>query len=494
MHRLTVLFCAGFLSIASLSSGQNFQTVYSHRELMYGHLGFKIDSVRVAGADTIMHCVRQPRGSAMDCAEAFGTSWLGDSIRVMPDGTSLFYLPGLSPLVIHSRADSGTSWTFGQWDDGSRITAVMGSTEWQPVMGIMDSIKTITVHAVDSLGNAVSWMYDGTEIKISKSFGICSTYSFYDMMFPDSYDHYDDQMLVLSGCSNPETGTQNLTWRRIFDFAVGDVFLVKTTAFRHDVTHKWMRDLTLTNVLEKSVVASGDTVIYLMEQCRHIIHDTDGIQDIQSIHDTIMLKICLTNPLFDKLPFACYQTGYEAKYTYMGEMYGRDLKSESTEWYVHSIDSCWGKVLMDFSCTWVLWNYYIDGCGGPYYSFSGCFVGGYSWGSSCELLYYRKGLVEWGTPSSCESIVNGIYSEPLGVIDAKVYPNPMSAEGHVEIVLPAGHTGRFVLRDLSGAVVMDVPVKSGITTISRNGIPSGLYHYQVLDAGAVRASGKWVLQ
>lgn len=79
-------------------------------------------------------------------------------------------------------------------------------------------------------------------------------------------------------------------------------------------------------------------------------------------------------------------------------------------------------------------------------------------------------------------------------ITAQIFPNP--SRGGLVLVLNAAGLGdaSLLLTDATGRIVKQAAVNSNETQIARDGLPAGIYFYQVYNDGARVANGKIILQ
>lgn len=478
---------------------QSYQSVYSGRENIFikntdEYLGFRVDSSKTVGGDTLLYPVKFPRldDAGIYCYKPFGTSWLGDSIRIRPDGLNIFYFGGADSVVLQTQAGQGQSWVLLNRTDGSHVDVTVTAMQTETVAGANDSVKILTLQARDAAENPVTWSYNGSQFKLSKDNGIIRMISFYQLLHESGLNYEDYGPLTLVGCNNPFYGVQNTHWRDIYTYAVGDEFLIE---YYHAVYYSEFiqrTELVLETVLSVNYSTDGDTAFYLMKRCGHIINDTSGIQSHTGYEDTVQEMNILVNPVFNALPYECaMKDSQTAIYSTMFRQYGRPCKAEAIVWYTPVMaDTCWNQVHLDIFCMSWEYQHYVEGCGGPYYEYNTC---SYSTDRR-NLRYYKKGSETFGTPYSCESVVNGLALETRTEVGVHVYPNPMLSEGVVEIADFTGVSATFILYDQVGRVVHQQELTAAKTAIPRGSLKSGLYLYRVISGNGEISQGKWMIE
>ncbi|MCW5923589.1 MAG: T9SS type A sorting domain-containing protein [Saprospiraceae bacterium] len=75
----------------------------------------------------------------------------------------------------------------------------------------------------------------------------------------------------------------------------------------------------------------------------------------------------------------------------------------------------------------------------------------------------------------------------------RVYPNPVSAEEVLSIEGLDMEGSDFVLRDLTGRLVLEATVTGGQVRVSEASLANGLYFFSILKNGLPVGSGKVVL-
>ena len=219
--------------------------------------GIRIDSVSSSGADTIYHPYRTQRISnyltGFINIDTFGASWLGKNVVKHADGT--FAFDNIWDTVfIKAQAHIGDSWIFFNDTTPIYYTATLTAEDTMTVLGILDSVKRITISA-DSAGSPYTIdPVNNFQIVLSKNNGFVQVFDLYtfpyhrplgihfqlpSVDFIRWYDYYLDVLLDNLGTGDlppldhePDTTNSvfhlfpfhNPTLMEIYDFAIGDVY------------------------------------------------------------------------------------------------------------------------------------------------------------------------------------------------------------------------------------------------------------------------------
>ncbi|HRP58722.1 MAG TPA: hypothetical protein PK833_00325, partial [Vicingus sp.] len=220
MRSLTfILFTIITLNLFS----QDYRLISPNKEVHFNTnsiLTLKIDSNFISGTDTtyfnhkalvVDYIIYPCSGRISD------TSWVGYGITVQQNGDYIFRNIQNEPILIKSTALLNDSWVLYTFLNGDYIEAKITSILQETVLGNIDSVKTITLQAKNSLNSIITHAVNGTELKLSKYNGIIKLYAFKN--FPNTLTS-----CVIVGSSNPNNGVVNLTAADVYNFDIGDIF------------------------------------------------------------------------------------------------------------------------------------------------------------------------------------------------------------------------------------------------------------------------------
>jgi len=454
--------------LPSMVYSQNWRNICSEGKTFFADTSmkmaaFRLDSaIAAADRDTIYFSYLVLRGDSGNCLDSLHGSVMGEKIIGKADGRFCFFNKTGDSLWINTGAGLNVSWDFYHPQAGNLITAKVFDIRTDTIMGIIDSVKYISLK--DNAGTV-----DGV-IKLSKHFGLSQLPDLY--YIPEIRAHY-----TLAGKSAVNLGfEQCLQAKDIYNFAAGDEFHYY---HRKDIAYPRHFDTTeIRKVLAVSWAADSGSVTYKFRRCMRVQHvweypvdtsytDTvDWQYNFSSSQDSIFLL---------KLPG-------EKDGVWLHQFLYRQYNSRTVsfsrygEFWYYPIDSCWksgggGGVL-------VPGNYYFA----PGLGMTGFTSEGHSTGELLELKYYRKGSEAWGNPVVVECSGTGV-DERAGMAGARVLPNP--ADGCFSLSV-AGKSGneiyRYAILDPLGRPVISGSFRGNSVTLERNGLPSGLYIILINDS------------
>jgi len=462
----TITLLILFTSFGSAVS-QNYRVLQPERTTFYQSeneiiLGMRVDSVRIQESDTIYYLLKNLQQVDFNCFHTEGPSWMGDRIRIRPDGETSFYNIADQPVLIKTKALLNEEWICYSRPDLS-IRASISSSAIADILGFPDSVKTVSFQAFNSQGQSISHEVNNMNIRLSKNNGILTTMNFYN--FPDIYPGFMQIVneFTLVGYNEPPVGIQNPTWKEIFDHHTGDE--LHTVEVYSNITYSFRKE-TISHLLEKSV--EGDTIAYIWENRIKVMINNNGNSTFTANVDTLLQKI-YSNPGFDQLPGMAYAVNNSESFTttILKEGFHGIIKAQlgGSGTVVPSDDSCYLSPIFD-NC-FPDQDYY-KGLGGPYYyelfGFDEC---------SNQLVYYKKGGVEWGTP--IDFTVNTTFQ----TFEAKpelitIFPNPTSGTVNIEF---KGNTEEFLLiiSDYSGRQTSRYLLKGENNTMDISNLKQGIY-------------------
>ena len=422
---LKVALFVGVLIYINELTAQNYSVLQAEKTFLYkGDYGYiytmRVDSVEHQGEDVVFYLLNTIQEVDYSCFVPNGPSWMGEKILTHPNGESIFYNIYNEPITIRTQASLNETWSC--YTSASLLfSATVTSIEMGEILGIPDSLKTISFQAHNTAGLNIQHPVNDMKVVLSKNYGMQKTLNFYN--FPEhdfGFFLRDSQQMTLSGFDLPEAGTQNLTWKQVHDFEIDDIFHIE--AISNSINARVNSQL-LRRVLSKQIL--GDTIVYEMEDKVKYSRITNENNTFTAKIDTTVLYIG-ANTKFDILPGIAYHEnsiiygGYDINHMRQGPHDINKLVG-SLSYVVPFYDTCFDYIIMD-GCFYN--DEYIKGLGGPYYHCS------YPpWDEIYrKLVYYKKGDNEWGTPLEFNVGVN-----PHGFVDKviNIYPNPTTGMTYI---------------------------------------------------------------
>ena len=485
MKRLFLLTSV-LLSVLFEVTGQNFQTVYSNRIAFFegdNHdiKALRIDSVKY-DVDSIFYPLKNIDVFDYIYYSPKMPSWIGDKIVICKNGMNLFFNNINDTIKISTNAKLSESWIAYAKDQIS-ITATVSKLDTLSFMGIKDSVKTISFQMYENANPVINDINSKT-IRLSKNFGLITTLNF--KYFPDietstDVEHNYLQELNLVGITNPELGLQNLTWKEVFDFEVGDEYHFFYYSHHFEPLNNSTDSIfTAKKYIYKEL--KDDSIIYKYERKKYSILIRGQVTTKEFIHDTILLKV-VNHPQFDQLPgesfldgnsLDCYVMQNETLLSKHRLYNGLLTKFSDTTWIFPLYDGCYYG------------SYYLKGMGSLSYP---CIY--FDDKIEDDLVYYKKGNLEWGTPIDFDKIVTN-KPEIIRKTDLTIYPNPATNSFRISSIKELPLICELV--DLSGKVIVKTNIENSEFTYLNKKNLKGVYFYRLISSKGVIKTGKLVLR
>lgn len=491
-------------------SAQNYEAIKSDAEYFFKHsinqdiLAIRIDTVIHNGDDIIFGNFKQIRPTDYGCFNIKGSSWLGDPVKEMPDGTFVFgvyeegTLDSSDTYRILTLSKINVPWIFYSFHYSSEyIVAQVTEIKQMTFIGITDSVKVISLTRKNALGEIVPNPLNAQKILLSKNYGLIRLPKFDDFRSREPNSPFYE----IAGKTKPETGITNLKTMQIYDFQPGDEFHSVNYYSQFYMHYPENTIYTIEKVLDRINYATNDSVTYRIERCRlscnkqqsdALVTSTYSFDTILQTYSVVATSELETEPLesvvaknlnnwvtcsymgFPNDPvFSVYDQPYKAIYPfYVFQKYA---------------DNCYKPLMID-GCNQA--DYYFKGLGGSYYH-----CDDFGRGTSYNLLkHYKKGTKTWGTPLSCDSLMQvGLAENTINQL-IKIFPNPNS--GTVNISIPTGIQLPFKLDiiDLSGRLTRSFTMSLKSQSFDLANLPAGIYIYQLTSAKRDIFRGKIIRQ
>jgi len=432
-----------FLFLGQLAVAQDYKALSTDGEYFFHNpannsmIAIRIDSTKIVVNDVYYYNFKQIRHKDYNCAIPNGSSWLGDPVVENPDGTFLFrnidpeYGNQTDSIFIKSKAGLNQSWVlyrYPQYSDyiEAQVTALQNST----FLGIVDSVKVISLQHKDASGQLVQDELNGQQLKLSKHHGLIRLPKFDE--FPTYAYFYD-----IAGMTNPPAGNVNPDIRSVFDFEPGDE--IHTHYLSSSFGPFSSTEInSIKKITGKSISPLNDWISYKYDICwqKTLITSPDLNPQYESgqqqVNDTIWFNSSLAFELSKEPDEAIINPAPGWMYTSSGLLkLGRSAKFLDYNYpFSPPIpgEDCWNMVMVDGCCN----PYYITGLGGPYYD---CPSYLFWYTDILEIVFYKKGSETWGTPFDCDSLLQVGLPELPHNQQLSIYPNPTS--GEISISVPA---------------------------------------------------------
>ena len=410
------------------------------------------------------------------------SSWIGKKMILKPNGDNIFINRFNDSITIKTTARTGEKWVMWQKNQ-IRIEATIDNIDTMSFLGLVDSVKSIRLQSVDKNNNLVNYLSADYTIRLSKKYGLIQTPSMYHFPFKinTQYDNSGTNNQLI-GLSSPKAGFQNLTWKEVYDFEVGDEFHVHESFFyfgngtENKIIHK---------IISKDVSDNIYTYQYLKKQLiRSRVDDND---EFTYTEDTITQSFS-ANSEFDKLPNEPQTNEYGKKILPQFGMSSITPDIKYLTLYDNLINRLDSLIWMDNLISDVGYYDYYEfrkGLGGPYYDYHPFMMMGDIFS---RLVYYQKGNNSWGVP------FDKLQNDDLNAnTKIKIFvdrqnesiqiPGPRFEQGNLDIAI----------YDATGKQTANFQLESENNTISINDWPKGIYFYSVKSDSGRHFQGKLVI-
>lgn len=460
-------------------TSSDYQTVYSHRKAYFQSdynliETLSIDSIKYNN-DSVFFPARRIELVADQCYDLNGGGIAGKRID-LNNQWNFFYNADNDTIKIKINARLNESWTIFQ-QPFMTISATVTSWDTLTFMGVIDSVKTITLHVFDPTMKPTKHALENATIKISKQYGFIKMLNF--TYFATDYyqsNFSETEFFTLIGLTNPELGVKNYRWFDVFDFQVDDEFHYIKSGFYAmpgggSYENKRIVKITKRENFTDSIRYTED-ITYLKkynpnEDGEYVV-EYKKFQHINCIHKYLEFDLDPGTPVF----FGNNKSAHI--------YHSFNLVGEPDLYYYEN--GCWSKtVICDDVCNVTM---YADGRG-VIFQGSGCWVG--SSYTQEEQVFYKKGDKTWGTP-----LVISDVKETLDASLLKVYFNAVN--NIVTIEQNETKKCTFELLDVQGKVVLQEQLRELKQDVNVNELNAGLYFYRILIDGQLVKSGKIIKQ
>jgi hypothetical protein len=450
----------------------------------YKLMAFRRDSLQSLGnGDTLFFSYRAIRDSSQSIPMCYDTtqgSILGYKVIKYHDGRFVFFNKYDDTITINSQTPLNGSWKFCNLS-GGWIRANIASLIVDTVLGIPDSVKVISLHAMNSNNDTIPNPLNQVTLKLSKDYGLTKMLDVYNI--PDS-----TQIYTLAGKSSPSVGTQDMSWSDIFNFNVGDEF--HYTGYYEE--NGWMQfnQKSIQTVLQKRVSGNNDTIFYTIQSCTRTDYNTYTQSETDTITESYVNGTYDYSPEPPALPGE-FIPHYSGNYPYGATRFSAydgtfnwRLTKISDPGYYTRYTGCWNFGLFENSAQ----LQYTDGLGETFFFTEEIDPHGPTI-TQKELVYFKQGSESWGTPvaTDCNTLV-GIDDRKTTVDNSlRLFPNPASDR----ITISSSSKGLLSILNLNGQQVLHQTLTSPSTTFDISTLSPGIYVVKVVSSQGVEM-GKFI--
>jgi len=400
MKRLTIVLLSLLLCLSSFAQLE-WSCIYPNKKVYFEDKDKKVHCLRVdstSGDNTVLFPFYDIHNIGWECYSITSGSWISKYILVNEEGNTIFINGKNQQILIKNRALLDETWNLFE-NKIIKVKGTISSISLENVLGVEDSVKTVSLTVFDKDNEPVEHPLNQFTIKISKQFGLVKTLNFYyfEHEIIDYWHHFGEFDLI--GISDPQLGFKNINlYEQYYDFKAGDEFHIYHAStsipgeppggYEYKTIHRYL-----------SRVDFDDRIEYYYERKINSAIPKDTVK-----------QVITKGLLFETEPYELLSKDDLRKAMIINTTLPT-LYFENLDFWFDPGDSCLGIVFADVCGA--LPTYY-PGLGGPYYSC--CEFWGYTY--CYELVYYKKGDTEWGTPYKLD------VSEYKKEHFFSIYPNP----------------------------------------------------------------------
>ena len=388
---------------------ENWLCVYPNKKVYFEDINKMVYCIRIDSTfngDSIMYPFSDLHQIDEECFSISSGSWISKYIALNEAGNTIFVTSNNEQILIKNKAELNEIWSVFE-NENIKLKGQITSIELKSVLGIEDSVKIITFSTYDTDNVPINHSLNQASIEISKHFGLLKTISFYDFNSTKFNQYFDEFNLI--GINEPQLGFQNINlMEQYYDFQVGDEL------------HIWKEYTPI--LYDTSVVIEKIIFRYIsrMDYEDSIVYSYERKINNNIPKDTLLQVINKDVFLFDTEPNEPYFDGVAFNKIVINNSLVPKMYSSMYPVYWETSSSCYRTLNVDGNCLagYEYYPAYYVGLGGSYWECC------YSLGNkTCyDLVYYKKGNTEVGTPFDFESSV----PEYEKNTPFSVYPNPTS--------------------------------------------------------------------
>lgn len=255
----------------------------------------RIDSVKSINGNVHFFPFRSARGSwkAMyPILDSNGGSWLGKEVVMQPNGITVFDNLWGDTVFIHTQANVNESWRFYDDTSSNYYMATITGYDTATISGSLDSLKTLTITAYNSLGVNSADPAHFLQIKLSKHHGFYQTFALYTFPFPvgNHRDYFMDHADAFNMTPRAfvRVALPIFDSTQLFDYQAGDVYQRSGREPFSMGGASVLLYLKTDSIVSKTLLTSA--VEYVIHKKEELWGQTNGYSAFSQKLDTVIIK------------------------------------------------------------------------------------------------------------------------------------------------------------------------------------------------------------
>lgn len=463
MRRIKLLALIMILGLTL--KGQSYQPFSDQNVSFFKNANNKISALKVVGKQQRNDTVEYKFNSVWDLNDyrnitPNGIAWNGNKCICVGD-TYYFFNSKQYSIKIMPLEKINSSWIAYKFSNDDMIVARISRKEIISLLGVSDSIKTISFQRQTKAGIAINDLINDAFLKISKNYGFVKVFEF--KVFPEEYIQQ-----TLIGMTNPALGLTYLTNKEIYNFDIDDEFHYDI-AYSNPPNGTGRFSKVIKKVIDKQYSNNNDTVIYTFEIKDDMkLYDWSKHTQSQSITIETEKEKYVVNgkSLFVPDEPITDRSVYYLSYSLEIDNNNRRNFIPSTDMFSKDGDT-WSYVFYDPPT----YSIYKEGCGLFDYNADD------SPGASHEtMVYYKKGSETWGTPYSISSITD-FKNDKIAI-----YPNPINNGGKLNVILSNNSISSIELFNSYGTSISKIGnINNSNFELNVSNLLTGIYLIKIID-------------
>ncbi|MFK7950633.1 MAG: T9SS type A sorting domain-containing protein [Saprospiraceae bacterium] len=510
--RFFLLLLSFLISVPVFS--QNYRTVLTDSEVYYDFQSvyawdetyrmIKPDSITVVSNDTIVHHqfnFQFRQEATYDsiiqnynyCYISADTGFLGYKTILQADGMDIYFNNNDDSIFINTTANLNDTWAFYTYNNGNYFEAKVTEHKTETFLGLTDSVKVITIQAMDILGNSIFGNNENVELTISKNYGIIKGFSLFEFPFYtniQNFDNYFSGSINIEGIQHLGVGVNDFTAADVYDFDNGDEFhRVRFSYYNSSGQPTYLIDQIYTKMFinSKSYSINNDTVFY--DITLHKVSYNSGETFLDTIYwgdTTIFYDISPNHFLNTKtLNYSTEDTTLVVLnlanfFPFYRNKLAKIISSRSG---INEINGC--PILTSPGLGYGT-NLFYKGLGSEWY------YNDFLYSASKELVYYKKGNIQNGIPINFDNIVS-TKSIKENNFPLKVFPNPTNNLLNFQFTEPINNTEIRIYSSI-GQLILNQNVTDTNIQFNVSDWTKGVYFYGIYVEGEIVKQGQVLIK
>jgi len=177
--KFLVLFA--IMAMVQVNAQENWLCVYPNKKVYFEDNNKSVYCIRIDSTfhnDSILYPFSDLHQIDIDCFSITDGSWLSKYIALNEDGNTIFVNGKNQQILIKNKAVLNEVWDVFE-NENIKVKGKTASIELKSVLGVMDSVKTISFSVFNKENVPVNNSLNSLTIEVSKNFGLIKTLNFY---------------------------------------------------------------------------------------------------------------------------------------------------------------------------------------------------------------------------------------------------------------------------------------------------------------------------